>query len=196
MHCLFASGPELITIPAPTGAIRNRYRVNAVEVIKGPTPPLPQPGWELHRIEAATPPAASSPVQFQGETGAAQYTDPNAPYAAANGLAALPADANPVLAVIIPLRKTAAWYALNQDQRKALIPAHVDVGVPFIKTIHRRLFHSRAFSKDYDFITYFEFRASDETRFRQLCQALRDPKRNPEWTYIDRDFEVWLTKLA
>ncbi len=196
MHCLFASGPELITIPTPTGAIRNRYRVNAVEVLKGPTPPLPQPGWEFHRIEAATPTAASSPVQFQGETGAAQYTDPKAPYAAANGLPTLPANADPVLAVPIPLRKSPAWHALSFEQRKALLPAHVDVGVPFTKTIHRRLFHSRAFTKDYDFLTYFEFRATDEPAFRQLCQALRDPKRNPEWAYIDRDCEIWLTKLA
>ena len=45
MFCLFASSPELISIPTPPGAIRNRYRVNAVEVLKGPTPPLPQPGW-------------------------------------------------------------------------------------------------------------------------------------------------------
>ncbi len=196
MHCLFASGPELITIPTPTGAIRNRYRVNAVEVIQGPTPPLPQPGWELHRIEAATPTAASAPVQFQGETGTAQYTDPKAPYAAANGLPTIPATTDPVLAVIIPLRKTASWYALTQEQRKAQIPAHVDLGVPYIPTIHRRLFHSRTFTKDYDFLTYFEFRASDEPQFRQLCRALRDPKRNPEWTYIDRDCEIWLTKLA
>ena len=196
MHCLFAGGPELITIPAPDGAIRNRYRVNAVEVIQGPPPTLPKPGWDLHRIEAATPMAASAPVLLQGVTGTAQYTDSKAHYAAANGLPALPASSGPVLAVIIPLRKTAAWYALPHDQRKAKIPAHVDLGVPFIPAIHRRLFHSRDYSKDYDFLTYFEFRAADEPQFRQLCQALRDPKRNPEWTYIDRDCEIWLTKLA
>lgn len=196
MFCLFASSPELITIPTPPGAIRNRYRVNAVEVLKGPPPPLPQPGWELHRIEAATPTAASTMIRMQGETGTAQYTDPKAPYAAANGLSALPADANPVLAVIIPLRKSPAWHALSFEQRKALLPTHVDAGIPFIPTIHRRLFHCGAFTKDYDFLTYFEFRANDEPAFRQLCRVLRDPKRNPEWAYIDRDCEIWLTRLA
>lgn len=196
MHCLFAGGPELVSIPTPSGATRNRYRVNSVEVILGPPPPLPRPGWELHRFEAATPMAAQAPIVFQGVTGTAQYTDPKASYAAANGRPAVPAEIGPVLAVLIPLRKTASWYSLTHEERKALIPAHVDIGVPFIPAIHRRLFHSREHSKDYDFLTYFEFPAADEPQFRQLCQALRNPKRNPEWAYIDRDCEIWLTKLA
>jgi hypothetical protein len=202
MHCLFASGPELITIPTPAGGVRNRYRVNAVEVIKGPTPALPEPGWELHRIEAETPISASSAFQIRGVTGTAQYTDPSAPYAAANGLRALPVTNEPIFAVILPLRKTQAWWDLPFEQRKshfhrdATHPHHTDVGVPYVPKIHRRLFHAREFTRDYDFVTYFEFRAADEPAFRRLCRELRDTKLNPEWNYIDRDFEIWMTKLA
>ena len=86
MFCLFASGPEPVIIPVPPGGVRNRYRVDAVEVIKGPAPPLPKTGWELQRVEAETEVSASAPVLIQGKTGTAQYTDPKAPYAAANGL--------------------------------------------------------------------------------------------------------------
>jgi hypothetical protein len=203
MHCLFAGGPTLISIPTPAGGVRNRYRVNAVEVVQGQRPALPEPGWELHRIEAENPISASAPFQIHGATGSAQYTDPTAPYAAANGLKAIPVTvAEPVLAVILPLRKTQAWWDLPFEQRKAhfhkaaTVPHHTEAGVPYISKIHRRLFHTREFTKEYDFVTYFEFRAADEAAFRKLCRELRDTKINPEWNYIDRDFEIWMTKLA
>lgn len=195
MHCLFASGPQLVTVPAPETAPRNRYRVNAVEVVQGPAPPLPQPGWEMLRVEAEGPLSANAPFLMRGVTGTAQYTDPKAHYAAANGAKPLAVGPEPVLAVILPLRKTATWWALPFDQRKGYFPAHVDIGVPYIPHVHRRLFHAREFTKDYDFVTYFEFRAADEAAFRRLCRELRDLKRNPEWGYIDRDFEIWMTKL-
>jgi hypothetical protein len=48
----------------------------------------------------------------------------------------------------------------------------------------------------YDFLTYFEFEDDDVGAFRELLTALRDPERNPEWTCVDLEWEIWMTKLG
>jgi hypothetical protein len=60
------------------------------------------------------------------------------------------------------------------------------------------LYHSRYLpeASNYDFLTYFEFRDADAPAFRGLLAELRDVKRNPEWRYVEREFEIWMTKLA
>jgi len=43
--------------------------------------------------------------------------------------------------------------------------------------------------------TYFEFDRKHTDGFKRLLAGLRDPERNPEWKYVDREYEIWMTKL-
>ncbi|HEU0122088.1 MAG TPA: chlorite dismutase family protein [Bryobacteraceae bacterium] len=196
MYTLFADVPEPDNLRVP---VRGRYRVDTVHILRGPAPAPPSSRSFLFRIEAPEPLSLPSAVQLGGTAGAAQYTDPAAPTAAANGLGPLPA---PCRAVLIPLRKSKSWWDLDASSRRAYFhaspthPNHTDVAAPYIKQIHRRLFHARGTTPDYDFLTYFEFLPQDESAFRKLLAALRDVRRNPEWNYIDREWEIWMTKLS
>jgi chlorite dismutase len=107
-------------------------------------------------------------------------------------------------AVLIPVAKSPEWWHLTQDERQAYFQqtrtsqGHTTIGLPYVDRIYRRLYHSRHLPKPskYDFLTYFEFRDADAPAFRELLAKLRDVKRNPEWRYVNREFEVWMTKLA
>jgi hypothetical protein len=42
----------------------------------------------------------------------------------------------------------------------------------------------------YDFLTYFECADADVPTFHEVCAALRDVKRNPEWEFV-REGPCW-----
>jgi chlorite dismutase len=97
-------------------------------------------------------------------------------------------------AVLIPIRKSAEWWQLAQDQRGAHFhSAHTPVGAPYVETIFRKLYHSRYLGTPYDFLTYFEFPVDEADTFRALLAALRA---TPEWAYVEEEHEVWMTKLT
>jgi len=48
---------------------------------------------------------------------------------------------------------------------------------------------------DYDFMTYVEFEEKYQRDFRALLSQLRDTKLKPEWKFVDKEFEVWMTKI-
>ena len=96
------------------------------------------------------------------------------------------------LAALIPLRKTAAWWDLPQDERRAIFEAksrHIAIGSRFLPAIARRLYHSRDLGEPFDFLTWFEFAAGDASAFDELVGRLRDTE---EWRYIDHEVEVRL----
>lgn len=58
-------------------------------------------------------------------------------------------------AVVIPIKKSAEWWGLDQQQRAAMMQEHTAATLPFLKTVKRKLYHSSGLG-DVDFITYFE----------------------------------------
>jgi hypothetical protein len=106
------------------------------------------------------------------------------------------------VAVIIPIRKSAAWWALPADERMAHFQkkgeklGHTAIGAPYVEQIYRKLYHTRyaVETRDHDFITYFEFDRANTDRFKSLLAQLRDTRQNPEWEFVDREYEIWLTK--
>jgi hypothetical protein len=99
-------------------------------------------------------------------------------------------------AALIPLRKSAAWWALTQEQRRALFEAqsqHTRIGLKYLPAIARRLHHCRdlATVESFDFLTWFEYRPEDEPAFDELLAALRA---TPEWTYVDREVDIRLAR--
>lgn len=97
------------------------------------------------------------------------------------------------VAALIPLRKTAAWWDLPQDERRAIFEAksrHIAIGSRFLPAIARRLYHSRDLGEPFDFLTWFEFAPADAGAFDELLGLLRETE---EWRYVDREVEVRLT---
>jgi hypothetical protein len=106
------------------------------------------------------------------------------------------------VAVIIPIRKTAVWWGMPVDERMAYFQkrgeklGHTAIGAKYVERIYRRLYHTRyaVETPAHDFITYFEFERKHTDDFRTLLAQLRDPHQNPEWEFVDREYEIWMTK--
>jgi hypothetical protein len=107
------------------------------------------------------------------------------------------------VAVVIPIRKSAAWWAFAHDERSVHFQqgkgkkGHTTIGASYVDRIHRKLYHTRyaVETRDHDFITYFEFDRAHTDDFKRLLTALRDTEQNPEWKYVDREYEIWMTKM-
>jgi hypothetical protein len=93
-------------------------------------------------------------------------------------------------AALIPVRKSAAWWAMAQDERRAVYEErsrHTTIGLEYLPRIARRLHHSRDVGEPFDFLTWFEFAPEHEVVFDELLARLRDSE---EWTYVDRDIDI------
>lgn len=181
----------------------SEYRVEETRAAKGdPAAPVAA-GAGLVRIEVAArlhpAPGAAEPL-FQGVPRHLEYTTgaQKAELAASRGPLAASAS---TVAVLIPIRKSAAWWALPLDARvehfrpRAGLQGHTALGASYTDRIYRKLYHSRyATEAGYDFVTYFEFDRAHAGAFRDLLAALRDPARNPEWGFVDRELEIWTTR--
>ena len=99
-------------------------------------------------------------------------------------------------AALIPIRKTATWWALPQDERREIFEAqshHIGIGLNYLPAVARRLHHCRDLGAEepFDFITWFEYAPSDSAAFDELVEALRA---SPEWEYVDREVDIRLTQ--
>ena len=99
-------------------------------------------------------------------------------------------------AALIPIRKTAAWWALSQDARRAVFEErsnHVKIGLKHLPPVARRLHHCRDLSETepFDFLTWFEYAASYEQQFNDLVADLRASE---EWKYVDREIDIRLVR--
>ena len=99
-------------------------------------------------------------------------------------------------AALIALRKNDAWWALTQDERLNIFKQkshHTRIGLQSFPELARRLHHCRDLSETepFDFITWFEYPASDEAKFNQLLADLRAIE---EWTYIEREVDIRLVR--
>jgi hypothetical protein len=91
---------------------------------------------------------------------------------------------------LIPIRKSDAWWALPQDERRAIFETrsrHIALSLPFLPRIARRLHHCRELGEPFDFCTWFEFAPEDGSAFDELLALLRATE---EWRYVEREVEV------
>ena len=90
-------------------------------------------------------------------------------------------------AVVIPIRKSADWWGLDQDTRAAMMKEHTQASLPYHKTVKRKLYHSTGLD-DVDFITYFETSKLED--FHSLVLAQEKVK---EFQYVKRfGHPIWL----
>lgn len=98
-------------------------------------------------------------------------------------------------AALIPVRKTPAWWSLAQDERRAILEEqshHIEIGLGYLPAVARRLHHSRELGEPFDFLTWFEYAPQNADAFEQLVDRLR---LSPEWTFVDREVDIRLSRL-
>jgi hypothetical protein len=99
-----------------------------------------------------------------------------------------------LLAVLIPIRKSDAWWELPQDERRAVFETrsrHIALGARYLPAIARRLYHARDIGEPFDFLTWFEFAEPYAAAFDDLVGALRETE---EWRYVTREVEIRLRR--
>jgi len=96
---------------------------------------------------------------------------------------------------LIPIRKSAAWWSLAQDERRAIFEersGHIGKSLEYLPEIARRLYHSRDLGEPFDFLTWFEFAPEHERRFDELVATLR---RTEEWRFVECEVDVRLERM-
>jgi chlorite dismutase len=97
-------------------------------------------------------------------------------------------------AALIPIRKNEAWWALAQDERRAIFEEtsrHIAIGLDYLPAIARRLHHSRDLGEPFDFLTWFEYAPSDADAFEALVRRLRATE---EWRFVEREVDIRLSQ--
>lgn len=100
------------------------------------------------------------------------------------------------LAALIPIRKSESWWALAQDERRAIFEErsrHIAVGLEYLPGVARRLHHSRELGEPFDFLTWFEFAPEHAVDFDRMLERLRATE---EWRYVDREVDIRLKRAV
>ena len=95
---------------------------------------------------------------------------------------------------LIPIRKNAAWWALPQDERRAIFETrsqHIAGSMAYLPRIARRLYHARELGGPFDFLTWFEFAPEHAPAFDELLSFLRSRE---EWQFVEREVELRLSR--
>ena len=99
-----------------------------------------------------------------------------------------------VSGVLIPIRKSAAWWDLAQDERRRIFEEtsrHTAIGLEYLPAVARKLHHSRDLGEPFDFLTWFEFAPQHEAAFDDLLARLRATE---EWKYVEREVDIRLVR--
>ncbi|MGL4555685.1 MAG: chlorite dismutase family protein [Gemmataceae bacterium] len=101
-------------------------------------------------------------------------------------------------AALIPIRKSAKWWALTQDERRAIFEEkskHNAIGVKYLPGVARRLHHCRDLgeAEPFDFLTLFDYAKGDAAAFDDLVAALRATE---EWKFVEREVDIRLVRVS
>lgn len=98
-------------------------------------------------------------------------------------------------AALIPIGKSAAWWALAQDERRAIFEdtsQHTAIGMQYLPAISRQLFHCRDLGEPFDFLTWFEYESEHAAAFEDLVWRLRE---TAEWGYVESEIDIRLERI-
>jgi len=169
-----------------SGGDRGQWRIGRIECVTGEGLPLAafldiggdvaNPAWMLRGVAShvryTTRPEKSSLEAVQAPLGRPAATR----------------------ASLIPIRKTDAWWALTQDERRTIYERseHLPIGMEYLPAVARKLYHSRDLGESFDFLTWFEFAPEHEAAFDQMLARLRASE---EWSHVDREIDIRLTRV-
>jgi hypothetical protein len=172
-----------------------RWRITHIAQRTGPSLPAAarldvRPGHDP--AASADPAAAPAAWALRGSTGHQRYVE----QAEKRQLVAVQAGLErkeATCAALIPIRKSAAWWELAQDERRKIfeeVSRHTAASMKYLPAIARRLYHSRELGEPFDFLTWFEFAPEHASLFEELVGMLRATE---EWTYVEREVDLRLT---
>jgi chlorite dismutase len=98
------------------------------------------------------------------------------------------------LAALIPIRKSEAWWAMAQDERRQIFEEssrHISRSLGHLPAVARRLHHSRDLGQPFDFLTWFEYAPQYAEAFENLVSELRATE---EWKYVEREVDIRLVR--
>jgi Chlorite dismutase len=93
-------------------------------------------------------------------------------------------------AALIPIKKSAAWWELTQEERRQIFEDkshHIAGSVKYLPAIARQLYHCRDLGEPFDFIAWFEYAPEHGDMFEELVGMLRATE---EWSYVEREVDV------
>jgi hypothetical protein len=180
--------------PPPNTQV-DRYRVDAVHTLRGAPLAGIATGMPFLRLES-TRELPAGDGDLIGVTQQLLYTRA----AERAALATTEPPGPDAVCVLVLLTKSEAWWQLAQDERDALFrgagtrPGHVALGLPLARTLLRKLYHGRPLGSGWDLLAYAEGAPAERPQLEALLAGLRDPERNPEWRYVEREAEIWLSR--
>jgi hypothetical protein len=181
------TAPLLVSFVAgATGA----WRIERVQSCRGDSLPVAD---RLEIIEGERGEASDAGWRLTGFTAELRYTTG----AERGRLTAVQAGLGRPLArcaALIPIRKSAAWWNLPQDERRAIFEErsrHIAIGLDYLPAVARRLHHCRGLGGPFDFLTWFEYAPSDAAAFDDMLARLRASE---EWAYVEREVDVRLIR--
>lgn len=153
--------------------------VNSVDMVAGIATDLPaDAAWALHGVTShdhyTTREEKTELISKQAPVGRTEATS----------------------AALILLRKNPEWWALTQDERRAILEAdlhHIAIGMRYLPAVARRLLHCRDLADEapFDFIGFLDFAPESQAAFDRMLEELRATK---EWSFMDREIDIRLTK--
>jgi Chlorite dismutase len=175
------------------GGAHGAWRVASIAAVAGPALARVERVAVIEGGGAAPPPGAA--WVLRGVTSNARYTTrvEQAALAAVQPPLGRP---DATRAALIPVRKSEAWWALAQDERRAILEErshHIALGRGHVPAVARRLHHGRDLGEPFDFVTWFEYAPAHAAAFEELVAALRATE---EWRYVEREVDVRLERAA
>jgi len=166
--------------------------------------------WQIDRVLAVTGPTLATAERLEvsaphrtagsesvwilsGATSYKRYTE-RAEQAALDAVQPALGRPDARCAALIPITKTARWWDLPQDERRAVFEEtshHIAVGLDYLPAIARQLYHSRDLGEPFDFLTWFEYAPGDATAFEELLARLRTSR---EWDYVEREVDIRVSR--
>ncbi len=177
------------------GGQSGAWRVTSISAVTGP-PLAAVAGLSIVHSEAIALPLLPSQTSWRlaGVTSHVRYVE----RAEKTKLAAVQAGlgrSEASCAALIPIKKSAAWWELTQEERRRIIEDkshHIAKGLEYLPMIARQLYHCRDLGEPFDFLTWFEYAPGHAMFFEDLVTVLRATE---EWTYVEREVDVRVTRI-
>ena len=172
------------------GGTAGNWRVRSVSAVAGVSVPAVERLAVLEGVRVGPPGATWTLVGVIGHERYVQAREHKELTAASPSLGRPEASR----AALIPIRKSEEWWALSQDERRAILEersGHIATGLKYLPAVARRLHHSRDLGEPFDFLTWFEFAPADEAGFDELLAMLRA---TDEWDFVDREVDIRLER--
>jgi hypothetical protein len=178
------------------GGQSGAWRIISLAAVKGaPLPAVPT-------LSVVASPAIALPLlpsqtswRLAGVISHLRYTE----HAERTRLAELQAGlgrAEATFGALIPIRKSAAWWELTQEERRQIFEdksRHIADSLKYLPAIARQLYHCRDLGEPFAFLTWFEYAPEHIELFEELVGMLRA---TTEWTYVEREVDVRVVRDA